>query len=75
MSHRIKSDIHAPVAVDLTCRCCGRHVILKIVPSDFWDWKQGKYIQDAMPYLNAGERELMISGTCNECFEERFRDE
>lgn len=75
MSHPIKSDIRARIAVDLTCRCCGRHVVLGITPSDFWDWKQGKFIQDAMPYLNAGEREMLMSRTCNECFDEMFGDE
>ena len=30
--------------------------------SDFRDWQRGMNIQDAMPYLSAGEREFLISG-------------
>lgn len=75
MSHPIKSDIPARIAVTLSCYCCGNNVRMNIVPSDYWDWKQGKHIQDAMPYLNAGEREMFISRTCNKCFEKMFGDE
>ena len=39
---------------------------------DVVDWKGGKYIQDAMPYLSADERELLISGTCGTCFDKMF---
>ena len=35
-------------------------------------WKSGELIQDAMPELSAGDRELLISGTCGECFDEMF---
>jgi hypothetical protein len=40
---------------------------------DLSDWKsEKKYIQDAMPYLSAGEREILISKTCGECFDKMF---
>jgi hypothetical protein len=45
-----------------------------INPQDVIDWQAGKYIQDAMPYLSKGERELLISGTCDECFDKMFGD-
>jgi hypothetical protein len=42
-------------------------------PKDLSDWKsEKKYIQDAMPYLSAGEREILISKTCDECFDKMF---
>ena len=31
--------------------------------------------QDAFPELSAGEREFLISGYCNTCFDEVFADE
>jgi hypothetical protein len=58
--------------VTAECRLCGRTYELKVNPGDFMDWRKGKHIQDAMPYLSAGDRELLISGTCESCFDELF---
>jgi hypothetical protein len=54
------------------CRSCEKTEALLVNPSDVSDWQQGKYIQDAMPYLSAAERELLISGTCGDCFDNMF---
>jgi hypothetical protein len=35
-------------------------------------WQSGEYIQDALPMLNAGEREMLISQTCNDCWADLF---
>ena len=40
----------------------------------FVNWQSGKLIQDALPELSAGERELLISGTCDECWQRLFPD-
>ena len=56
------------------CRKCGdRHTMLVCI-TDYADWQMGKYIQDAMPYLSADERELLISGICGPCFDKMFGD-
>jgi hypothetical protein len=40
---------------------------------DIADWKMGSgLIQDLMPYLSEGERELLISGFCGSCFNQIF---
>ena len=39
---------------------------------DVTDWREGKHIQHAMPYLSADQRELLISGTCGDCCDEMF---
>jgi hypothetical protein len=44
-------------------------------PEDLKRWEGGELIQNAMPYVSAGDRELMISGTCGPCFDEMFGDE
>jgi len=47
-----------------------------IDPQDFFDWHNGEgFIQDLMPYLSTGERELLISGTCGRCFDEMFPED
>ena len=32
----------------------------------------GELIQDALPYLSASEREMLISGTCDDCWQKMF---
>lgn len=55
------------------CRECGRTYIVDVKMDDYLDWINGKgLIQDIFPYLSAGERELLISGICGECFDRIF---
>jgi len=35
----------------------------------------GAYAQDCFPELSAGEREFLISGICNECWDKMFPPE
>lgn len=61
------------MAFDLKCKSCyERHIIL-FDRDDYYAWKRGsKTIQDAFPYLSDGERELMLSGICSDCFDSMF---
>ena len=61
--------------MNVTCNLCNDTVTLKVNPVDVIQWQQGKFIQDAMPYLDADERELLISNTCGTCFEKMFGDD
>jgi hypothetical protein len=42
-------------------------------PQDMQKWKDGEgYIQDVLHYLSAGDRELLLSSTCDDCFQKMF---
>ena len=59
---------------DVTCWRCSQ-VYEIVIPIDGYDkWQTGELIQDALPELSAGERELLISGTCDACWDELFGD-
>ena len=59
--------------LDMPCVQCGLEYTLYVCPEDMRDWLAGSgYIQDLMPYLSASERELLISGTCDDCFKKMF---
>lgn len=58
-----------------TCNRCKDQVEMKVVQGDYEAWENGKLIQDAMPYLSADEREVLISGTCGPCFDKLFGGE
>ena len=57
---------------EFTCMKCNNVIIIKANPEDMQEWKNGAHIQNAMPYLTADERELMISKICGPCFDKMF---
>ena len=55
--------------VTITWCECQTKTEIKANTSDLNDWCNGKYIQDACPYLSPAERELLISQMCGNCFD------
>lgn len=51
---------------------CGQRYTFDIDPEDYYAFQHGKFAQDAFPYLDADQRELMISHVCGECFNRMF---
>jgi len=61
---------------DVQCKQCG--VVYQIIAEreDIDSWLSGSgYIQDILGYLSAAERELLISGTCDNCWTQMFGSE
>jgi len=58
-----------------TCRMCRKEAKIKVAVEDFEEWKEGKLIQEAFPYLAVSEREQLISNICGPCFDKMFEDE
>ncbi len=51
------------------CQMCGEEHDVIAGRQDIETWLSGeKYIQDALYYLSASDRELLISGTCDRCW-------
>ena len=59
-------------SVEITCGDCGKKKSFIVNPTDLQAWEDGTHIQDAMPYLTAAQRELLISRTCNDCWQKMF---
>jgi hypothetical protein len=58
---------------DVTCRYCGITYQILADREDLDSWMNGSgYIQDILGYLSAAERELLISGTCDNCWKNMF---
>jgi hypothetical protein len=57
------------------CMHCNTRGRLRVDPRDYRRWIAGALIQNAMPYLTADERELLISNTCAECWKKIFATE
>ena len=65
----------------LTCVVCGSKTDLRdyLTPAQLkeglYAYSYGKYVQTAFPTLSSGVRELLISQTCEPCFDSLFRDD
>ena len=55
-----------------SCIKCGAMHDVVADPDDFKRWTEGTLIRDAMPYMSADERELLISSICGPCFDMMF---
>lgn len=59
--------------IEINCWRCGEPYRVKPNSEGFVQWIQGEaLIQDAMPELNAAQRELLMSGTCDRCWNALF---
>lgn len=52
------------------CKGCGDKFHITFYKKDYNSWKnKGVLIQNALPYLLADERELLLSSLCGLCFD------
>ena len=58
----------------IECEYCKKSHSFEIRENGLEAWEKGEYIQDALPELEDWQRELLISGTCDECWVEFFGD-
>lgn len=59
--------------LDVKCRLCYKDYVVFLMKDDYFSWLSGDgFIQDILPYLSSGERELLISSTCSDCFDKLF---
>lgn len=58
------------LVLSATCISCDTEHEIEVRYKDYIAWRDGALIQNVMPYLTAGQRELLISQTCEKCFME-----
>lgn len=57
------------------CSVCLKEKEITVTQEEFKNWQEGMLIQNAMPKLTPGDRELLLSGTCDDCFDKMFTGE
>lgn len=57
-----------------TCQGCNDLLYVVANAEDFEKWEGGMMVQDAFPYLSASDREILISRTCEKCWDEMWKD-
>ncbi len=61
--------------IEVECIECGRTSSIPLSEEQEILWKSGAHIQNVAPNLSSGQRELLISRICGECFDEMFKEE
>jgi len=61
--------------IKITCWNCSNVYEIQVEPLDYEEWQNGMLIQEALPYLSSDHRELLISATCGECWDELFDED
>lgn len=57
-----------PIAIQ--CHVCKKWVAVLLDKDDLASHRhEGVFVQNAFPYLDAGERELVLTGTCPDCWD------
>ena len=58
------------------CKKCGKTHKIEVDPVGFKKFEEGTtLIQDALPGLTTGQREMLLSQICEEYFDKMFEDE
>lgn len=61
--------------VAVCCPCCGKYSSVFVERDDYYSWlRREKHIQDIFSYLSAPQREIILTGTCPECWNKLFKD-
>lgn len=61
--------------VSVQCIRCGKIYNLSVNPTDWAEYcfdPERRHVQDIFPYLSPDWREMLISGTCPECWKEIY---
>ena len=58
-----------------TCGVCGKYEVWSLDRQAVESWQAGENIQSAFPDMNAGDREVLISGTHPACWDQLFPEE
>jgi hypothetical protein len=65
--------------INVKCPCCGKEDNLHLTPEQAARYELFKlgvgHIQDLLPDLSSAERELLLTGICQECWKKMEEDD
>lgn len=63
------------IRLPIRCIYCNTMHDVYVKTDDYDKFRHGEgYVQTLFPYLSAGKRELLISQTCESCFDDMFKE-
>ena len=60
------------VIIDKSCPLCKKESTVSVTQESLKEYANGALIQNAFPYLDANERELIMTGICGICWDKEF---
>lgn len=63
------------ILIEGICVECGEHSFIRVPLEGYKQWLMGRLIQDAFPDLTPGQRETLISGVHEACFDKMWAKE
>lgn len=56
------------------CVFCKQVKRVLVTGQGLWAWEHGEFVQKAFPDLDPGDRELLVSGVCDPCFNDATQE-
>lgn len=73
--HQIVANDGEKLQFVVTCPKCREPQTLTTSVTGYQRWIAGEFIQHAMPEIAKDERELLISGICQSCWDKLFGED
>lgn len=70
----MKTNKWESIVLGIVCEQCGEQHFIAVNKKDWEDFLDGKQVQLAFPYLNASNRELILSKICGKCYDKIFEN-
>lgn len=71
--HEITEESNGTITVTKTCVLCGNDAkVTGLNPDDVARYIGGAFVQEVFPQLSASDREILISGSHESCFDDAF---
>jgi len=67
-------DGEVVLARSTACFVCRQQTVLRLLQDDLAKFQRGVHVQDAFPYLDANEREMVLTGIHSSCWDSMFTD-
>lgn len=71
LNSNIKKESES-ILLSTNCRLCKDDYLIEVKKKDYHNYQNGELIQKAFPYLKPEYRELLISQTCDDCWNKMF---
>lgn len=63
------------LTVSTTCVWCGKEHLTEMPIDKYRRWHDGEHLQKVFPDWTPDQREIVISGTCPQCWDQHMSDE
>ena len=75
MNANVIGQTETTVTVEVKCNLCDNIEKFDLPKEGIRAYYRGSLIQNALPELSNAQREMLISGTCGNCWDEMFPEE